>query len=59
MNSFTFAAMLLLQRADEALRLEWLRARPNPYNLTLLQRQKQRLRSRLRRSLGTFGLLGS
>ena len=53
MNPFTFAAMLLLQRADDALKLEQLRSRPDPYLLTLLERQKTRLRSRLRRSLGT------
>jgi hypothetical protein len=58
MNPFTFAAMLLLQRADEALRLERLRSWPNPHLLALLQRQKERLHARLRRSCGACSLAG-
>jgi hypothetical protein len=59
MNPVTYAAMVLLQRADEALRLERLRSRPDPFNLTLLERQKRRLRARLRRSLGAHAFAGS
>jgi hypothetical protein len=59
MNPFTFALMLLAQRADEALRLERLRAQPDPLRLVGLQRRKHRLRLRLRRALVSRPLAAS
>jgi hypothetical protein len=58
MTPLTFAALLLLQRADEALRLQRLSSRPNPLRLALLQRQKRSLSERLQRSLGSHHLTG-
>lgn len=50
MNSFTFSLMLLLQRADEALRRERLNAVPDRQLLGRLDRQRRRIAARLRRS---------
>lgn len=51
MKPFTFSMMLLLQRADEALRLERQKSAGNPRVLMLLRRRKDRLVQRLTRSL--------
>lgn len=51
MKPFTYILMVLLQRADDALRLERLKARPRPELLVGLSLRKARLASRLRRSL--------
>ena len=59
MNPVKFAAMLLLQRVDAALRLERLKPRPDPYDIILLHRQKRRLCSRLRLSPTACGLAGN
>ena len=58
MKPFTFTLLLLVQRADEALRLERQRGRPDPYLLTLLRRRKRRIGARLARSLGTVAPAG-
>ncbi len=51
MKPFTYTLMVLLQRADEALRLERLKSRPRKDLLMQLALRKARLSSRLRRSL--------
>lgn len=58
MNPITFATLLLLQRADEALRLNQLSLWPDPYRFTLLQRRKRRLRARLQRARASHSLMG-
>lgn len=58
MKPFTFALMLLQQRADEALRLERQKARRNPAVLSLLQRKRGNLADRLKRSGVTPVLTG-
>jgi hypothetical protein len=58
MNPLAFAALLLLQRADEALRQQQLSLQPDPYLFALLQRQKRRLCARLQRSPENHGLVG-
>jgi hypothetical protein len=55
MQPFTFALMLLAQRADDALRLERLRSRPDSHRIALLRRRKRWLGSRVRRSLVPAG----
>ncbi len=50
MKPFTFASLLLLQRADDALKLETSRTLPRMDILTELRRRKSRLIERLRRS---------
>jgi hypothetical protein len=51
MTPFTFIVMLLAQRADEALRLEKQRQRPDPCSMATLRTRKQRLSARLCRRL--------
>lgn len=51
MRPFTFNLMLLLQRVDEALRLERGKARPDRGAVTRLRRRKRLIGGRLRRSL--------
>jgi hypothetical protein len=51
MKPFTFALMLLLQRVDEATRLERLKARPDRSLLAELRGKRRALGTRLRRSL--------
>ena len=51
MKPFIYTLMVLLQRADEALRLERLKSRPRRDSLMRLALRKARLSSRLRRSL--------
>ena len=51
MRPFTFNLMLLLQRVDEALGAERLKPRPSGSSLVRLQRKRQQLGTRLRRSL--------
>ncbi len=51
MKPFTFASLLLLQRADNALKLETSRTLPRKDILAMLRRRKTRLIGRLRRSL--------
>lgn len=50
MNPLTFALMLLLQRADEALRLERQRTVPDITAVSRLTRRRTQLARRLRRS---------
>lgn len=58
MKPITFALMLLAQRADEALRIERQRPRPNAHLLTLLRMRKRRLGARLARSLASVAPVG-
>ncbi len=51
MKPFTYTLLELLQRADEALRLERLKSQPRKDSLMQLALRKARLSSRLRRSL--------
>lgn len=51
MRPFTFNLMLLLQRVDEALRLERGKVRPDRRAVTRLRRRKRLIDGRLRRSL--------
>jgi hypothetical protein len=53
MRPFTFSLMLLLQRADEALRAERQRSVRTTSRINLLLRRRSRLADRLRRSFPT------
>ena len=50
MKPFKFALLLLLQQADDRLRLERLRQRPDPGRLGELRRKKRLIAARLRRA---------
>lgn len=57
MKPFTFSLMLLLQRVDEALRLE--RQKPgNAPALDLLRRRRRRIAERLKRPFHAIALSG-
>lgn len=58
MRYFTFNAMLLLQRVDDALRLERMKLRPDTTVVARLRRRKSRLAARLARPLGGMALAG-
>lgn len=51
MRPFTFSVLHLLQKADDALRLERTKARANPLTLAVLAMRRRRLSARLARSL--------
>jgi hypothetical protein len=55
----TFSILQLLQRADDALRLERARARPDRLKLIWLKRRRHQLAARLRRSFGASMLAGA
>ncbi len=59
MKPFTFKSMLLLQRADEALRLEREKPRPDARLLALLQRKRRALAARVSRSFDSPALTGA
>lgn len=59
MKPFTFSQLLLLQRVDEALRLERQKDTRNLRFLTQLQRRRRLIAERLNRSFATPALAGS
>lgn len=59
MKPFTFSVLLLLQRIDDALRIERQKAAGNPGILAALRRRKQRVVARLNRALPVSALAGS
>lgn len=58
MRYFTFNAMLLLQRVDDALHLERMKLRPDTTVVARLHRRKSQLAARLARPLGGIALAG-
>ena len=59
MKPIVFSIMQLLQRADDALRLERGRDRPDRLKLIWLKRRRRLLAARLRRSFGDAQMAGA
>ena len=59
MKPFTFKSRLLLQRADEALRLERLKRRPDARSLARLRRKRRALLARMSRPFGLLAPAGA
>jgi hypothetical protein len=56
MKPFVFAQLLSLQLADERLRREQLKTEPDPCRVVLLDRRKNRIAARLRKSVAPLTL---